>query len=165
MTRQGGEVVVDPMTAGRYQGPFQPGDQDVLIYLRDDLAVSPLHCEASALRASAVVSAGAADVTVVRGEMREVEIFMADPSGGGGGRAAALVGRMAGRAIAAGGPGGGAGDSTGGWARPGGPGPNRGTPNGEACSLDAECVTGHCAGRRLLRIGLQDGVPFLRAGG
>ena len=32
-----GEVVVDPATAGRYPGPFQPGDQDAFIYLPDAL--------------------------------------------------------------------------------------------------------------------------------
>jgi hypothetical protein len=32
-----GETVVDPATAGRYQGPFQPGDQDAIIYLADTL--------------------------------------------------------------------------------------------------------------------------------
>jgi hypothetical protein len=114
VTRAGGEIVVDPMAAGRYQGPFPPGDQDVIVYLRDDLGGSQLHCEASALRAGAVVGSGAADVTVVRGELRDVEVFMA-ASGGGG-------------------PGG-----------PGGPGGMPGKPNGEACSLDAECLTGHCA--------------------
>jgi hypothetical protein len=102
-TVAGGDVVVDPMTNGRYQGPFQAGDQDVLIYLRDDLDGSQLHCEASALRAGAV--AGAGDVTVARGEMKDVEIFMAD----------------------------------------GGSSVPPGRSNGEACSVDAECLTGHCA--------------------
>ena len=32
-----GEVVVDPAAAGRYPGPFQPGDQDAFIYLPDAL--------------------------------------------------------------------------------------------------------------------------------
>ena len=77
-------MVVDPATAGRYQGPFQPGDQDVLVYLRDDLDGSQLHCEASALRAGAVVDSGASDVTVVGGEMKDVDIFMAAPGGAPG---------------------------------------------------------------------------------
>ena len=138
VTRADGEVVVDPTTAGRYQGPFGSGDQDVLIYLRDDLGGSQLHCEATALRAVAVVAAGAGDVTVVRGEMKELEIFMADPGGGpadpGGGPAD---------------PGGGPADPGGGTAVPDGgsadPGTTPGKPNGEACSLDAECLTNHCA--------------------
>ena len=84
VTRAGGELVVDPATAGRYQGPFQPGDQDVLVYLRDDLDGSPLHCEASALRAGAVVGSGAGDVTVVRGEIEDVDVLMAAPGGAPG---------------------------------------------------------------------------------
>jgi len=84
VTRAGGELVVDPATAGRYQGPFSPGDQDVLVYLRDDLDGSQLHCEASALQAAAVVGTGAGDVTVVRGEMTDVDIVMAAPGGGPG---------------------------------------------------------------------------------
>jgi hypothetical protein len=120
----GGNVVVDPMTTGRYEGPFRPGDQDVLIYLRDELGGSQLHCEASALRAGGVVSQGAGDVTVVGGQVKDVELFMAAPDGGGG-------------------PGGtGGAGGTGGTGDPGG---SSGKPNGTGCSLDAECVTGHCA--------------------
>ena len=40
-----GETVVDPATAGRYEGPFQPGDQDVIIYLADSLDGNQLRCE------------------------------------------------------------------------------------------------------------------------
>ena len=87
VTRAGGELVVDPANAGRYQGPFQPGDQDVLVYLRDDLDGSQLHCEASALLAGAVVGSGAGDVTVARGAMKDVEIVMAGGGGSGGGGA------------------------------------------------------------------------------
>jgi hypothetical protein len=81
VTQAGGELVVDPATAGRYQGPFTPGDQDVLVYLRDDLDGTRLHCEASASRAGAVVGRGAGDVTVVRGEMTDVDIDMIAPPG------------------------------------------------------------------------------------
>jgi hypothetical protein len=123
VTVAGGDVVVDPLTNGRYQGPFQPGDQDVLIYLRDDLAGSQLHCEATALLAGAVVGAGAGDVTVVRGEMKDVEIVMAGASPGGGG----------------------SGGSGGGSAGAGGSGAPPRKANGEACSRDTECLTGHCA--------------------
>jgi len=84
VTQAGGELVVDPATAGRYQGPFQPGDQDVLVYLRDDLDGSQLHCEVSALRAGAVVGGGAGDVTVVRDEMTDVDIVMAAAGGAPG---------------------------------------------------------------------------------
>jgi len=124
VTSAGGELIVDPATMGRYQGPFQPGDQDVLVLLRDDVAGSQLHCEASALRGGAVVSAGAHDVTVVRGEIQNVEIFMAPGTGGGGGTT------------------GGGGDTGGGGTGGGG---MPGKPNGEACSLGSECLTGHCA--------------------
>jgi hypothetical protein len=122
----GGEVLVDPAGSGRYQGPFQPGDQDVLVYLRDDLGGSQLHCEGSALSAGAVVGSGAGDVTIVRGAVKDVDIAMAAPGGGAG----------------TGGDGG-----TGGAGGTGGSGGggSSGKPNGEACSLGAECVTGFCA--------------------
>ncbi len=121
VTQAGGELLVDPATAGRYQGPFQPGDQDVIVYLRDDLDGNQLHCEASALSAGAVVGSGAGDVTVARGAIKDVEILMAGGGGSGG---------------AGGDSGGGGGGGTGGAP---------GKPNGEACSVGAECVTGFCA--------------------
>jgi hypothetical protein len=150
VTRADGEIVVDPMTTGRYQGPFASGDQDVLVYLRDDLAGSQVRCEASALRAGAEVSRGASDVTVARGEMKRVEIVM-DASGGGGGDGGSTgaggsgAGDPGGSGTGGGGPGGsGPGGSSG-----GGPGGSSGTPpakpNGEACSVDGECVSHHCA--------------------
>ena len=122
VTRPSGEVLVDPAGAGLYQGPFTAGDQDVLVYVRDDLGGSALHCEASALHAGAVVASGANDVTVVRGAMTDVDIFMTAPGGGGD-------------------PGGG-GPSGGG--DPGGGSPP-GKSNGAPCSLGTECVTGFCA--------------------
>lgn len=133
VTRASGELVVDPAAAGRYQGPFTPGDQDVLIYLRDDLDGSQLRCEASALRAGDVVSSGASDVTVVRGEMTDVEIIMAPAGNGGNGGGGDSGG--------GGDPGGGGAGGSGG----GGSGGAPGKPNGQACSLGAECVTGFCA--------------------
>jgi hypothetical protein len=121
----GTEVVVDPATTGRYQGPFRGGDQDVLVYLRDDLAGSQLHCETSALQGNVVVGHGASDTTVIRGEMKDVEIFMADASGGSGG---------------VGGTGTPPPTGTGGTGMP-----PTGSANGEVCGLGAECLTGHCA--------------------
>jgi hypothetical protein len=79
-----GEIVVDPATNGHYVGPFSPGDQDVIVYLSDDLDGSQLRCEASALRGGAVASSGASEVTVVRDAIQDVEIFMAAPDGSGG---------------------------------------------------------------------------------
>jgi hypothetical protein len=142
VTVAGGEVVVDPMTNGRYQGPFQPGDQDVLIYLRDDLGGSQLHCAATALSAGAVVGAGASDVTAVRGEMKDVEIFMAgpgSPDGGGGGSGSG--GDSGGGAGVGGGAGSGGSAGSGGGGSTGTPGKS----NGDTCSVDAECLGGHCA--------------------
>ena len=74
-----GETVVDPATAGRYQGPFQPGDQDAIIYFADTLDGSQLRCQATALRAGSPVGSGAADMLVARGEMKAVEIVMGPP--------------------------------------------------------------------------------------
>ncbi len=139
VTRGSGEVVVDPMAAGRYQGPFQPGDQDVLVYLRDDLGGTALHCDASALRAGEVVGQGAGDVTVVRGEMQTVDIFMGPSDGSGAGGGGGSGGDGSGGGVSgAGGSGGDTGSGTGGSGAP------PGKPNGEACSLASECVTGHC---------------------
>jgi len=136
VTTTGGEVIVDPAVSGRYQGPFQPGDQDVLIYLRDDLGGSSLHCGANALSAGIVVGSGAGDVTVVRGEMKDVEIAMAAPGGAGTGGGPGTGGE---------GGGGGTGGSSSGAGGGGSGGGSSGKPNGEACSLGAECVTGFCA--------------------
>jgi hypothetical protein len=154
VTRADGEIVVDPMTTGRYQGPFPSGDQDVLVYLRDDLAGSPLHCEASALRAGAEVGRGASDVTVARGEVKRVEIVL-DASGGGGdgggpGGAGGGGGDPGGAGGSSGDPAGSGGSGSGpGGSSGGGPGGSGGAPpakpNGEACSVDGECVSHHCA--------------------
>jgi hypothetical protein len=111
----GGDQIVDPATTGRYAGPFRAGDQDVLVYVRDDLAGTALHCEATALQAGAVASAGAGDVTVNRGEIKDVDIFMAAPGGGDGSPP------------------------------DGGSGGTPAKPNGQSCSLGTECLTGHCA--------------------
>src|SRR4051812_27367250 len=59
-----GDVVVDPATAGRYTGPFHPGDQDAIIYLPDALDGSSVRCDATALAAGAAVGSGAADMLV-----------------------------------------------------------------------------------------------------
>jgi hypothetical protein len=142
VTGAGSELVVDPATAGRYQGPFAPGDQDVLVYLRDDLAGSQLHCEASALRAAAVVGTGASDVSVVRGEMTDVDIVMMAAPGGGPGKP----------------DDGGAGKpDDGGSGMPGGGGP--GMPGGGACVLGAECAPVGCAddGKSIVPAGSCDG--------
>ena len=111
-----GETVVDPATAGRYQGPFQPGDQDAIIYLADTLDGSQLRCEATALRAGAPVGSGASDMLVTRGEMKAVEIVMGAP---------------------------GAPPDPPKDPPPDPPGDSR-RATGDACSLDTECLTGHC---------------------
>src|SRR3954470_8065781 len=74
-----GDVVVDPATAGRYTGPFHPGDQDAIIYLPDTLDGSSVRCDATALAAGAAVGSGAADMLVARGMMKTVEIVMGAP--------------------------------------------------------------------------------------
>lgn len=123
------ETVVDPATNGRYAGPFAAGDQDVTIYMSDDYGGSQLRCEASALRGGVVAGSGATDVTIVRGAVKDVEIFMAGSGGDGG------TGGSTGAAGSTG-----AGGATG----TGGSPPPPGKANGDACSLGAECVTGHC---------------------
>lgn len=113
-----GETVVDPAKAGHYPGPFQPGDQDTIIYLPDTLDGSQLRCDATALRAGAPVASGAAEMLVARGVIKVVEIVMGPP-----------------------------GAPTGPPADPPPTDPPPGDPGratGAACSLDAECLTAHC---------------------
>jgi hypothetical protein len=113
-----GETVVDPATAGRYVGPFRPGDQDAIIYLADALDGSQLHCEATAFRAGAAVASGGADMLVARGTIKDVEIVM----------------------NAAGAP-----NPPGDPPNPPPDPPTDGKKaTGTACSLDAECLTAHC---------------------
>ena len=142
VTQAGGGLIVDPANAGRYEGPFAPGDQDVLVYLRDDLDGSQLHCEANALTAAAVVGTGAADVTVVRGEMTDVDVVMMAAPGGGPGK-----------------------PDDGGPSKPddGGSGMpddgGSGMPGGGACILGAECAPVGCAddGKSIVPAGNCDG--------
>ena len=121
------QTIVDPATKGRYVGPFRPGDQSVVVYVSDELDGVAVRCEASALRAGAVVGTGVRDVTIERSKIKPVEIVMGSateptpPTGAGG---------------AAGAPATGAGGSGGGSA---------GAPNGGACNIGAECVSGFCA--------------------
>jgi hypothetical protein len=75
-----GETVVDPAQAGHYLGPFQPGDQDTIIYLPDALDGSQLRCDATALRGGQPVASGAAEMLVARGVIKVVEIVMSPPS-------------------------------------------------------------------------------------
>jgi hypothetical protein len=75
-----GDTLVDPATRGRYMAPFSPGDQDVVIYLRDDLDGKAVRCEVMALEAGATRASGTVDVTISRSEMKDVEVFMATPA-------------------------------------------------------------------------------------
>lgn len=122
------EVVVDPATAGRYLGPFRPGDQDVIIYLPDALDGTQLRCEATALQAGVAASFGTGDMMVARGVMRDVEIFMAAPPS-----STDMPPSSTDKPPDMPPPGG---------TPPGTPPPGR--SNGEACSIGTECVTGHC---------------------
>jgi len=153
------QTIVDPATNGRYVGPFRPGDQSVIVYVADELDGAPVRCAASALRAGAVVGTGVRDVTIERGKLKHVEIVMGSatdgPSRGTGGAAGGSVGGAAG---AAGAPATGAAGAAGapatgaaGTAAPpttgvagSGGSPVR-TPNGGACNIGAECVSGFCA--------------------
>jgi hypothetical protein len=73
-------TVVDPETTGRFLGPFPPGDQDVIIYLADDLDGSLLRCEAAALHMGSAAGRGSADVVVERQKIKTVDIFMVTSS-------------------------------------------------------------------------------------
>jgi hypothetical protein len=73
-------TIVDPETTGRFLGPFRPGDQDVIIYLADDLDGSLLRCEVAALRAGSTAGRGSADVVVERQEIETVDVVMVTSS-------------------------------------------------------------------------------------
>jgi hypothetical protein len=89
------ETIVDPLTTGRYVGPFRPGDQDVIVFLADDLAGSRLVCEATAFHMGVVAGRGSGDVVVERQKIKNVDIFMASAD-------AAMPGRASGEACSIG---------------------------------------------------------------
>jgi len=134
------QTLVDPTTNGRYVGPFRPGDQTVLVYVADELDGVPVNCAATALRVGAIVGTGGRDVTIERGKLKHVEIVMGSatdgpPPGGTGGAAGAIDTGAAGS--------GSGGMPATGAAGSGGSMPA--TPNGGACNVGAECVSGFCA--------------------
>jgi hypothetical protein len=122
----GPQTLVDPATAGRYVGPFQPGDQDVMIYLPDQTDGAPVRCDVTALRMTAPVAAGSASVTVERHTVKDVEVLMVVPTGAAG------TGGHAGASGAAGHGGSGGGGT-----------PVK-APNGSPCSTAGGCANGHC---------------------
>jgi hypothetical protein len=95
----GAPIVVDPATQGRYVAPFVPGDQDVYIYLPDDLGGDPVRCDVQALRASAPIAAGFADAMVGSHVMKDVEVVVLAPGAtGAGGASGSGAGGAAGQA-------------------------------------------------------------------
>jgi hypothetical protein len=150
------QIIVDPASNGRYVGPFRPGDQSVIVYVADELDGVAVHCAASALRAGAVVGAGAGDVTIERRRIKQVEIVMGSttepvPTTGAGGAAGAPVTGAAG-APATGAAGASGAPATGAAGAAGAPATGAagsgasggGLSNGGACNVGAECVSGHC---------------------
>ena len=126
------QILVDPATTGRYPGPFHGGDQDVYVYLPDDLDGVRLQCTMTALRSSAAVAQGQAQATVHRHAIEDVHIVMVSPESGGGtgGTPPPATG------------------GTGGSAPPppatGGTSGTAPTANGTACNTATECASGHC---------------------
>lgn len=132
------QILVDPTTNGRYPGPFHGGDQDVYVYLPDDLDGARLQCTLTALRAASPVGEGTAGVTVHRQSIEDVQIQMGSPgapegSGGGGpavGGAGGSRPATGGAGGMAAGTGGAAGASTGGTPATGGTPGTGGTATG-----------------------------------
>lgn len=81
------QVLVDPSTNGRYAGPFSGGDQDVYVYLPDDLGGATVQCSMTALEGSSAVAQGEADTTVRRGAIQDVQIVMSGAGAAAGSNA------------------------------------------------------------------------------
>lgn len=122
------EVLVDPTTNGRYSGPFHGGDQDVYVYLPDQLDGARLQCTMTALLSSAVAGQGETDATVRRQAVEDVRIFMVGPASGGTGGTGGSSGE--------GGLGGSAPSGSAGTGPPSG--------NGLACNSAPDCASNHC---------------------
>lgn len=137
------QVLVDPATSGRYPGPFQGGDQDVYVYLPDDLDGARLQCTMTALRSSATVAQGESDATVHRQAIEDVQIVMIAPSSTG------ATGGTSGRG-GAGGTGGAPPPAAGGMGGSSPPPATGGTTgsqpsaNGVVCNTATDCASGHC---------------------
>ncbi len=78
------QVLVDPSGNGRYLGPFTGGDQDVYVYLPDDLGGAAVQCSMTALQGSSAVAQGQANATVRQGAIEDVQIVMGANAGTGG---------------------------------------------------------------------------------
>ncbi|HVR63177.1 MAG TPA: hypothetical protein VMU50_14845 [Polyangia bacterium] len=72
-------TIVDPATTGRYQGSFGGTDQDVIIYLGDDVAAQMINCGATALAGGVMIASGAAEVTVESQRILDVDVFLLPP--------------------------------------------------------------------------------------
>ena len=73
-------TIVDPATLGRYQGPFDGGgDQDVIIYLGDDVSEQMVNCSATALADGTMVATGAAEVLVEAQKVLDLDVYLLPP--------------------------------------------------------------------------------------
>jgi hypothetical protein len=133
------QVLVDPTTNGRYAGPFHGGDQDVYVYLPDELDGARLECTMTALLSSAVVGQGQTDATVHRQAIEDVQIFMvaAGAGGAGGTGGSSGEGGLGGSTPGAAG----AGPPTGGSSGSSG---SQKSGNGNACNSAPDCASDHC---------------------
>ncbi len=69
-------TIVDPETRGRFQGPFTLGDQDVVIYLKEDVADQMINCGTVALLQGAIVASGATEVVVQPETIIDVDVYL-----------------------------------------------------------------------------------------
>lgn len=72
-------TIVDPATLGRYQGPFGNGDQDVVIYLNDEVADQIVNCASTAFSQGTMVATGAAQVLVESQRIVDVDVPLVPP--------------------------------------------------------------------------------------
>ena len=77
---QPAQTIVDPATQGRYLGPFGNGDQDVFIYLKEEIGDQMVSCAAVALMQDALAASGAVQVVIEPQRIVDTDVFLLPPA-------------------------------------------------------------------------------------
>jgi hypothetical protein len=129
LTGGDGRVLVDPETRGRFLAPFSPGDQDLFVYVAEEIAGNEIRCKVTALAAGKDIARAEAEALVVRQKIADVVVVL-----GSGPGTDVDAGPMP--------PPGDPPDPADAGTMPP-PATNR--ANGQACSRKEECASDHCA--------------------